>query len=222
MTEGYSGRRSERVATLHEPLSRTPLNTMVPIERDETLAMAWPQGRQPPSRIELPPGYTLRTAVDHAAFKGVQASIGFEVSDAAWGTLTERLVSGSMVFAETSETHEPVAVAAAERVASGWVELGWVAVAPAHRGQGLGLAVCSSLIARLTLADESRLWGSTQDHRLAALRIYFTLGFHPVFRPEKLGRWREVCARLDRPFSRDVWGWPSGVRREPDDPAPGS
>ena len=87
-----------------------------------------------------------------------------------------------MVFAETNETHEPVAVAAAEWVASGWMELGWVAVAPAHRGQGLGLAVCSSLIARLTLADESRLWGSTQDHRLAALRIYFTLGFHPVFR----------------------------------------
>ena len=165
VTEGYSGLCSERVATLHEPLSRTPLNTMVPIERDETLAMAWPQGRQPPSRIELPPGYALRTAVDHAAFKGVQASIGFEVSDAAWGTLTERLVSGSMVFAETSETHEPVAVAAAERVASGWVELGWVAVAPAHRGQGLGLAVCSSLIARLT-----RIWRPTYNSAYAARR----------------------------------------------------
>ncbi len=43
-----------------------------------------------------------------------------------------------MVFAETSETHEPVAVAAAERVASGWVELGWVAVAPPRAGPRLG------------------------------------------------------------------------------------
>jgi len=184
--------------------------------------MDWPQGRQPPSGLEPPPGYALRTAVDRAAFRDVQASIGFEVSDTAWSTLTERLVSGSMVFAETSEDHEPVAVAAAERVAGGWVELGWVAVAPAHRGQGLGLAVCSALTARLILADESRLWGSTQDHRLAALRIYFTLGFHPVFRPEKLGRWREVCARLDRVFSPDLWGWPSAAQDEPDDPTPGA
>lgn len=194
---------------------------MVPIERDETLAMVWPQDGQPPDRIESPPGYTLRTAVDRAAFNRVQASIGFEVTDAAWAKLTERLVSGSMVFAETSETHEPIAVAAAERGVSGWVELGWVAVAPAHRGQGLGLAVCESLTARLILSGESRLWGSTQDHRLAALRIYLTLGFHPVFRPEKTGRWREACARLDRAFSPDLWGWPSATREESDEPTPG-
>jgi len=150
----------------------------------------------------------LRTGIDQPAFRAVQRSIGFDVTEAAWSTLAAHLVGASMVIAETTRDREPVAVAAAERRDGGWVELGWVAVAPAHRGRRLGLSVCSLLTRSLIDAGETRLFGSTQDDRLAALAIYFTLGYVPVFRPEKLDRWRRVCNALGVPFSPPGWGWP--------------
>ena len=181
---------------------------MVPIERDDTLAMLWPDDIGGPPDCELAASYALRGDVDYAAFEEVQKSIGFEVTNAAWETLLANLVQGAMVFIESTDTRAPVAVAVAERRDDGWVELGWVAVAPEHRGRGLGFAVCASLISTLIGAGEKRLFGSTQDHRLAALRNYLTLGFHPVFRKEKVQRWREVCQALEVPFSPNRWGWP--------------
>ncbi|MFT5679240.1 MAG: mycothiol synthase [Myxococcota bacterium] len=168
----------------------------LPLERDETLALRWPPDASPPPPPDLPRGYTLRVGVDRAAFASTQAAIGFEVTDAAWSRLVEQLAAGAMVFAETTDTHEPVAVAAAEHCADGWVEPGWVAVAPVHRGAGLGLAVCTALTRHLLSHGHHRLIGSTQDHRLAALRIYLTLGFQPVLRPEKAARWQAVMLQV--------------------------
>lgn len=175
---------------------------MMPTERDETLAMTWPADTVPPL-VALAPGYTLRAGVEQVAFHQVQASIGFDVTDEMYGALTERAVAACMVLAGA-----PVAAAVGERRDGGWVELGWVAVSPAHRGEGLGLAICASLTRELLAAGETHLFGSTQDHRLAALRIYFALGFHPVFRKEKAARWRAACRRLSQPYAPDEWGWP--------------
>jgi hypothetical protein len=71
--------------------------------------------------------------------------------------------------------------------------------------------VTPSYALRLVDAGETRLFGSTQDDRLAALAIYFSLGYVPVFRPEKLDRWRRVCNALGVPFSVAEWGWPEGT-----------
>lgn len=180
-------------------------SAMVPLERTETLAMAWPS-QAPPPDATVPPGYTVQTGVDCLAFRRVQRSIGFDVTDGAWSTLSENLVRDSMVFAWGSGS--PVAVAAAEHRADRWVEIGWVAVSPAHRARGLGLAVCGALTRSLLEAGDRRLFGSTQDSRLAALKIYFTLGFHPVFRAGKGARWRDVCERLRVPFTPRQWSWP--------------
>jgi len=179
---------------------------MFPTEREETLAMAWPPGADAPDASPVA-GYSLRVGADRAAFESVQAGIGFDVTDAAWTGLSERLVDTAMVLAFGSD--EPVAAAAAERRAGGWVELGWVAVSPAHRGRGLGLAVCARLTRRLLETGETALFGSTQDHRLAALRIYFALGFHPVHRDAKRDRWRAVCERIGAPYEPARWRWPT-------------
>lgn len=170
--------------------------------------MTWPGTGEPPASPRTDQGYGLRVEVDRVAFRGVQESIGFHVTDGAWDALVANLVDDSMVFALRGD--HPVAVAAAERRAR-WVEIGWVAVDPAHRGAGLGLAVCSQLTRLLIAAGETRLFGSTHDHRLAALKIYFALGFVPVYRHDKSVRWQRVCEQLDLPFAPAIWGWPNRV-----------
>jgi len=187
---------------------------MVPMERQDTLAMQWPDAGRMPRRTDLAPGYAFRADPDHAAFAAVQRAIGFEMTPAVWAPLNRTLVEGSMVLVESEDAGTPVAVAAAERRLGGWVELGWVAVAPDHRGRGLGLAVCTSLTRALLASGEARLIGSTQDHRLPALAIYFALGFHPVFRAEKVARWQAVCHALRIPYSPARWGdmWACAAR----------
>ncbi len=170
-------------------------HSLPPVERDDTLQLLWPAGAAAP-RVELPPGYRLRAAIDRRAFVQVQASIGFAVTNEAWTTLVADLVDGAMTFATTAPGKEPAAVVTAERRPRGWVELGWVAVDPGHRGRRLGRAVCASVTERLLASGERRLFLSTQDHRLAALAIYLQLGFQPVLRAEKRERWRAVARQL--------------------------
>ncbi len=163
-----------------------------PLERAETLALRWPEGQAPPAKPTLDPEYRLRTMVDARPFRRVQATIGFHVAEDAWRSLRTNLVEDAMVFATRAEV--PVGVAAAERRGD-WVELGWVAVSPADRGRGLGLAVCAALTRQLLKSGETKVFLSTQDHRLAALKIYLSLGFHPVVRG-KGERWRAVHEQL--------------------------
>jgi mycothiol synthase len=180
---------------------------MTPIERPETLAMVWPRSEQPPASIEIP-GCSLYFALDQQAFEQVQSEADWTVTENQWRQLLKEIVPGSMVFAQTNST--PVGVACAVS-RDDWVELGWVAVATAHRGKGIGAMVCAALTRHLLASGRQRLLGSTHDHRLAALRIYLDLGFHPVYREEKTDRWRAVCAQLGKPYLPRVWGWPSAA-----------
>ncbi|MFT4976670.1 MAG: hypothetical protein ACI8S6_002575 [Myxococcota bacterium] len=163
----------------------------MPIERPEALALLWPRDAVSPPP-EAPDGIVLEAGLDRAGFTEVQQSIGFDVTDEIWDAAD--FVPEAMVVAHSSEG--PVAVAAAEQRSGGWVELGWVAVAPEHRGQGLGRAVSAALVGALLEAGHTNLVGSTQDERIQALRIYLSLGFEPVRRPEKAARWAAVYEAL--------------------------
>lgn len=163
----------------------------MPVERDETLAFTWPTDREAPAP-PLPDGYVLDDG-DRAAFEAVQASIGFAVGTDTWDGLD--LVPGTSVAVRHGDT--PIAFACAEHRPERWVELGWVAVDPAHRGRGLGRAVTAAVVARLLAADHRRIVGSTQDARIHALRIYLGLGFRPVERSDKADRWAAALARVE-------------------------
>lgn len=172
----------------------------MPVERSETLAMVWPLAGAVPEGQEA----GVRSGVDRAAFCRVQSAAGWTVTDTQWAQLTHDLVEESMVV-----VHAPHAVAAACALhrPHGWVELAWVAVAQGHRGRGLGARVCASVVRRLLARGHTRVFGSTQDHRLAALHIYLRLGFVPVQRPDRHARWQAVCRALGWPYTPDVWGW---------------
>lgn len=85
-------------------------------------------------------------------------------------------------------------------------ELGWVAADPAHRGQGLGTAVCVAATTRLVQAGYYNVHLYTEHWRLPAIHIYFKLGFVPaLYLPEMYERWRAICAELRQPFEPDAW-----------------
>ena len=154
--------------------------------------------------VSLPPGYTLATLVER------------EVSE--WGAVlhaTGQLGAWDLARAERCLDdprpvvpegtylilHRDRAVATACTVlptpAEPRAELGWVAVAPAHQGHGLGLPVCRAVL----WYARSRAWPvailNTDDWRLAAIKTYLRLGFEPELTHDSHdARWREIRRRL--------------------------
>jgi mycothiol synthase len=78
---------------------------------------------------------------------------------------------------------------------------------PSSRGQGLGRQVCAALTAQLLALGHTRLFGSTPDHRLAALRIYLDLGFVPAHWADRVERWLKVMETLGVDWTPDARGW---------------
>jgi mycothiol synthase len=156
-----------------------------------------------PPLPELPAGYTLRayrpedldalSALMRTAFEDPQWS-----SDKLRRVLIDAPDVKRVIIIEFAG--QPVATASARLVPdqhpdSGYVH--WVAVDPAHRGHGLGYFVT------LTCLYAFREFGckdavlETDDHRLAAIRIYQQLGFLPEERhPTHVERWAIVLANL--------------------------
>jgi mycothiol synthase len=177
---------------------------MMPLERPTTLALVWPPAQSaPPVSADLHFDFTP----DRAAFEAVQAAAGWQMPPDQWAALQTEWLPGSMVLLR--ESGVAVAAACALRRTDDWIELAWVAVVPGYRGRGLGQAICAALTRRVLSLGHTRLFGSTQDTRLAALRIYLTLGFVPVHRAEKVARWQSVCTGLGITFSPMRWGWPA-------------
>lgn len=167
-------------------------------ERPETVAFIWPKELNAANYEPIEPCF-IDVSYDQPSFQLVQAAIGWHVTDEQWNQLLSELVPNSMVFVRCGD--DPVGVACALVRDSGWAELAWVAVSPVYRGHGIGKVVCSAVVSQLLRSGWLKIFGSTQDDRLAALKIYLDLGFCPVIRPEKLERWRLIYQKLEKPFN---------------------
>jgi len=173
----------------------------------EQLHMIWPErllGSPPVARV--PEGYGLRTfrEGDERGYLDLMALAGFE------GWTAERLervkktvLPEGFFVVEHSGSGRLVATALAQHSPSElhpWGgEMGWVAADPAHRGKGLGLAVCAAATARLLAAGYRRIYLKTDDFRLNAIAVYLKLGYEPLmYRADMPARWQEVRAALAR------------------------
>ncbi len=156
-----------------------------------------------PPLPDLPPGYTLR---DYRStdLDSLSAMMRVAFEDEQW--TSERLRNVLTEAPDVKRTFVveydglPVASASArvlpeDHPGSGYVH--WVAVAPEHRGQGLGYLVT------LATLHEFRAMGlhdavlETDDHRLTAIKIYQNLGFKPEYRHDgHIERWAMVLANL--------------------------
>lgn len=73
----------------------------------------------------------------------------------------------------------------------------WVASDPRARGRGLGRVVMAAVLERFRQEGMTGAVLETDDHRLAAIRLYLSTGFVPVHRGEDdAARWEAVFGRL--------------------------
>ncbi len=73
----------------------------------------------------------------------------------------------------------------------------WLACDPLHVRRGLGMAVAAAAMNRLIEIGYRDIWVTTDDHRLAALKVFLRLGFVPViYAPGQPERWERVLTTL--------------------------
>jgi mycothiol synthase len=78
-------------------------------------------------------------------------------------------------------------------------EVGWVAADPEHKGKGLGRAVVLASTQRLIQAGYRRVYLSTDDFRLPAIKVYLDAGFEPLlYQDDMAGRWADIRRKLKR------------------------
>ena len=81
-------------------------------------------------------------------------------------------------------------------------ELGWVVVAPDHRGHGLGSLVCRAVLGYVGRLGFDHAYLRTDDFRLPAIKTYVNLGFEPaVIDPGHPARWAAVYQGLGLPWA---------------------
>jgi mycothiol synthase len=177
------------------------------------LQMIWPRQRlADPPVISVSPGYQLRTyrPGDEARFYEVMEIAGFTdwTDDVLRPWLAKILPDGwffvvdatGAIVATTMATHNPT-----DRHRFGG-ELGWVASDLAHKGHGLGVAVCAAVINRFLRAGYRNIYLNTDDFRLPAIKTYLRLGFVPLlFSADMHDRWQTICDQLNWPFTPADW-----------------
>ena len=180
----------------------------------QQLHMLWPENLlDAPLEARLPVGYRLRqfTPEDSADYLALMHGAGFtgwdESTVAAW---TLRVLPEGWFLIEHEATRELVATAMVTHNPTELHpfggELGWVAGSSAHRGQGLGIAVCAAVVRRYLQAGYRRIYLKTDDWRLPALKSYLKMGFEPfLYQWDMPERWEAVCRQLNWPCTPAQW-----------------
>jgi PST family polysaccharide transporter len=111
--------------------------------------------------------------------------------------LLENLIPGTAVFVKSGDELIGCASVCAVPVYEPYGVLMYVIILPHHRGFGLGRLVAMKSIARANSAGYRRIILHTDDHRIAAIRLYHKLGFEPVYqRAEDRQRWAAVFEKM--------------------------
>ncbi|MAF13106.1 hypothetical protein CMK11_21855 [Candidatus Poribacteria bacterium] len=185
---------------------------------DESLAqlrMVWPASRVAcPPTVELPAEYVLREyapADDERRFYEIMDLAGWPGWDGGRlrPTLSKVIPRGWFVVA-SRDTDIAVGTAMClhnyKRVTPFWGNLGWLACDPAHSGRGIGKALTAAVVSRFIEAGYEKIDLYSEDFRLAALKTYLRVGFHPLLYADDMsGRWEDICRRIGWPFSPETW-----------------
>ena len=180
------------------------------------LLMLWLSERSgPPPAAHPPTGYRVRLfgPSDRETFFDVQLSVGWITKEGEWQALMASALPDGIFLAEHAESGEAVATIAALRGPAerqsplrDVSEIGWLAVAPAHRRRGLGLALCAAAMHRLVADGAERIFLRTQVDLRPPIRSYLQLGFRP-FIPNDQSElcWRDFQRHHVLPLRTDEW-----------------
>ncbi len=156
-----------------------------------------------PPMPELPPGYLLREyRVEDLEPLSALMRVAFEDPQWTASRLKQVLIDAPDVRRIYIVDYEgrPVSTASArlmpeQHPGSGYIH--WVATSPEHRGNHLGYTVTLACLYAFREFGCRDAVLETDDHRLAAIRIYQGLGFVPEERdPSHVERWAAVIANL--------------------------
>jgi len=151
----------------------------------------------------LPDGYALRETQpeDISAVAAVlDRAFTDEVWDAARVAATLNEQQGVKQTLVVDFQGRPIATASARLQpdrfpGSGYLH--WVAVDPDHRGQRLGFFLSLAVLHTFETLGCTDALLETQDHRLAAIQTYLTLGFLPKYPdPAHRPRWESIRMAL--------------------------
>ncbi|TXK84442.1 N-acetyltransferase [Paenibacillus sp. N3.4] len=147
--------------------------------------------------LALLPGYSLRHFIpgdeaiwEHIIHRSFERSIAFEAKIGGYPYFQEERVqficSGS----------EPVATATAWETEETGDEAGYlhmVGALPEYAGQGLGRAATLAALHRMRSERRKSALLETDDFRLSAIKVYWKLGFRPVYLDESHEqRWTHI------------------------------
>lgn len=158
--------------------------------------------RQSVKLVEIPPiprDYKLRQ-LRNSDVKSYQElfSLAFHMPDALAKTLEKVLADGFFVI-EHLPSSSIVASCVAEReskIGKNCI-LGWLVCDPSHTGKKLGTIVAATVTNKLAKEGCENPLLSTDDFRLAAIRIYLELGWRPyLYKPDMKQRWDDTYIRL--------------------------
>lgn len=178
------------------------------------LEMVWPLSRLTlPPTLALPDGFGLRTFQpgDEARFYEIMAQSSWpewgperlevwigRILPEAWYMVVEQATDLIVATAMGVHSHTPLHPFGGE--------LGWVGSDPRFRGRGLGYTVSAAVTRRLLNMGYRHLHLYTDDHRLAAIKTYFRLGYQPLLhQPDMPDRWARICEQIDQAFLPDHW-----------------
>src|SRR5262245_59442498 len=156
--------------------------------------------------VEVPAGFSPRCyhLGDEQALIALMQRAGFSgfgpATLAEW--LPRALPDGYFVVADENTARLVATTLAAHHPSSLHPfggELCWLAVDPDFRRRGLGRLTCTLTTRRLIEAGYRRIYLTTDDDRLAAIRLYLELGYVPFSYDATMpARWDAVYARLGR------------------------
>jgi mycothiol synthase len=170
------------------------------------LEMIWPEERlHEVPLVEIPPGFRLRTyqPSDEVAYFELLGRASLRPYPLqAWSTFL--LPDGFFVIEEESSGKLVATCFAAHHPTPRHPfagQLGWLAADRDYAGRGLGYTATAAVTRRLISAGYRRIYLTTDDFRLAAIKIYLKMGWVPLLYQEDMaGRWKAVCEKLGLPF----------------------
>jgi mycothiol synthase len=147
---------------------------------------------------EIPLGFTLRNFEKNDEYELIElfASSGFEFTFKQVDEILASCLPNGCFIIEESATKKMAATMMARHLSSPNYPFGgridWLVTDPKFRANGLGNICARCATDHLLKLGYENIWVTTDDDRIAALKIFLKMGFKPVIKRDSEIRWQSI------------------------------